>query len=56
MENIKDIAFDASGNPTITLNDGTVTSYVVAPAVAIQTVTLAPGETLTVVAAEAVAA
>jgi hypothetical protein len=32
MENVKDISFDSNGNPTITLNDETVTSYVVAPA------------------------
>ena len=28
MENVKDISFDENGNPTITLNDGTTTSYV----------------------------
>jgi hypothetical protein len=51
MENVKDISFDDSGNPTITLNDGTVTSYVPVTAAApapSQTVTLAAGETLLV--------
>jgi hypothetical protein len=52
MENIKDISFDANGNPTITLNDDTVTNYVVAPAAGTpQAVTLTSGQTLTVTAA-----
>jgi hypothetical protein len=53
MENIKDISFDANGNPTITLNDGTVTSYVVPPANAPQIVTLAPGQSVVVTGAAA---
>ena len=54
MENIKDIAFTDAG-VTITLNDGTVTNYVVASApvqqAPTQTVALASGETLLVTAA-----
>lgn len=52
MENITSIVFDSIGNPTITLNDGTVTSYVVAttPTSPTQTVTLTAGQTLEVIA------
>lgn len=53
MENIKDIAF-GDNSVTITLNDDTVTTYVVAsaaPAAPSQSVTLAAGETLLVTVA-----
>jgi hypothetical protein len=53
MENIKDISF-GDNSVTITLNDGTVTSYVVAttaPAAPSQTVQLTAGETLLVTVA-----
>ena len=40
MENVKDISF-GDNSVTITLDDGTVTVYVVAPATAPQTITLA---------------
>jgi hypothetical protein len=54
MENVKDIAFNADGSITVTLNDSTVTNYVVAgaatpvPVAPSQTVQLAAGETLLV--------
>lgn len=55
MENVKDISFDENGNPTITLNDGTVTSYVPVGAAAdpITSITLQPGQSFTVSAAAA---
>lgn len=48
MENVKDIAFNSDGSITVTLNDSTVTTYVVAPATAPQVVTLSSGESLVV--------
>ena len=55
MENIKDILFTDTG-VTITTNDGTETNYVVVPANAPQTVTLAPGQSVVVTVAPATTA